>query len=292
MALTIGEHQKSGLKTMRQLIALLLLSTAAPALAADPDGSAPSAEPRVEVERPARTERSERPSMFDRIRRAERREQAAAPESPPPQPTVRQEAPERWSPPVREPVRESRERPVSENRPDERMGEGVREWRWRERNAERVRRRDEVPPAGSVAPIGDRLARPEAVVPPVSAAPVARGADRGINTVLRNRIATEGWRREWRGDRRFDWRRHRDWNRDRFRIGFYYDPFGWNYRRWHVGRTLHPRFLSSRYWINDPFYYRLPPVYGPYRWVRYWDDALLVDLRSGRVVDVIHGFFW
>jgi hypothetical protein len=36
----------------------------------------------------------------------------------------------------------------------------------------------------------------------------------------------------------------------------------------------------------------LPPVYGPYRWVRYWDDALLVDVRSGRVVDVIHNFFW
>ena len=31
---------------------------------------------------------------------------------------------------------------------------------------------------------------------------------------------------------------------------------------------------------------------GPYRWVRYYDDVLLVDIYSGEVVDVIHDFFW
>ncbi len=36
----------------------------------------------------------------------------------------------------------------------------------------------------------------------------------------------------------------------------------------------------------------LPPAYGSYRWVRYYDDVILVDLRSGYVVDVIHDFFW
>lgn len=51
-------------------------------------------------------------------------------------------------------------------------------------------------------------------------------------------------------------------------------------------------FYSSRYWIDDPWQYRLPDVYGPYRWVRYYDDALLVDVYSGEVVDVIHDFFW
>ena len=29
-----------------------------------------------------------------------------------------------------------------------------------------------------------------------------------------------------------------------------------------------------------------------HRWVRYWDDALLVDTWTGQVVDVIHSFFW
>ena len=32
--------------------------------------------------------------------------------------------------------------------------------------------------------------------------------------------------------------------------------------------------------------------HGPYRWVRYYDDVLLVDIYSGEVVDVIYDFFW
>jgi len=27
-------------------------------------------------------------------------------------------------------------------------------------------------------------------------------------------------------------------------------------------------------------------------WVRYWDDAVLVDTFTGEVIDVIHNFFW
>jgi Ni/Co efflux regulator RcnB len=55
---------------------------------------------------------------------------------------------------------------------------------------------------------------------------------------------------------------------------------------------LWPLFYSERYWINDPWQYRLPDVYGPYRWVRYYEDALLVDVTTGQVVDVIENFFW
>ncbi|WP_281363134.1 RcnB family protein [Parasphingopyxis algicola] len=51
-------------------------------------------------------------------------------------------------------------------------------------------------------------------------------------------------------------------------------------------------FFGSRYLINDPWQYRLPAAYGPYRWIRYYDDVLLVDVRNGYVVDVIHDFFW
>ena len=59
-----------------------------------------------------------------------------------------------------------------------------------------------------------------------------------------------------------------------------------------IGWTLSRPYYSSRFWIDDPWQYRLPVVYGPYRWIRYYDDALLVDLRTGRVVDVIRNFFW
>jgi Ni/Co efflux regulator RcnB len=100
------------------------------------------------------------------------------------------------------------------------------------------------------------------------------------------------WSNGWRNDHRYDWRRHRDRHRSTFRIGFYYDPFGWNYRRWSIGSYLYPSYYRSSFWLNDPWQYRLPPAYGPYRWVRYWNDALLVNTYTGEVVDVIHGFFW
>ena len=100
------------------------------------------------------------------------------------------------------------------------------------------------------------------------------------------------WSHNWRNDRRYDWRSHRNRYRSNFRVGIYYDPFGWNYRRWSIGSRLFPSYYRSSYWLNDPWQYRLPPAYGPYRWVRYWNDALLVNTYTGEVVDVIHGFFW
>jgi hypothetical protein len=38
--------------------------------------------------------------------------------------------------------------------------------------------------------------------------------------------------------------------------------------------------------------YRLPQAYGPFRWVRYYGDALLVNIYTGQVVDVVYDFFW
>ena len=59
-----------------------------------------------------------------------------------------------------------------------------------------------------------------------------------------------------------------------------------------MGFYLDSLFFGSNYWIADPWQYRLPDVYGPYRWIRYYDDAVLVDTYTGEVVDVIHDFFW
>ncbi|MFM2301596.1 MAG: hypothetical protein RLZZ84_1332, partial [Pseudomonadota bacterium] len=59
-----------------------------------------------------------------------------------------------------------------------------------------------------------------------------------------------------------------------------------------IGSLLNALFFGDRYWINDPREYRLPDVYGPYRWVRYYDDAVLVDIYTGRVADTIYDFFW
>ena len=99
--------------------------------------------------------------------------------------------------------------------------------------------------------------------------------------------------RGWRNDNRYNWYRYRASNRSLYRLGRYYAPYrGYNYSRISIGFRLGSLFYSNRYWINDPWQYRLPEVYGPYRWIRYYNDALLVDIYSGEVVDAINNFFW
>jgi hypothetical protein len=101
------------------------------------------------------------------------------------------------------------------------------------------------------------------------------------------------WTNNWRNDNRYNWRSYRERNRNDYRPGRYFAPYrGRNYSRISVGFSLGSGYYGSRYWINDPWRYRLPAAYGSYRWVRYYDDVLLVDLRNGRVVDVIRSFFW
>ena len=97
----------------------------------------------------------------------------------------------------------------------------------------------------------------------------------------------------WRRDNRYNWSGYRTQHRDLFRAGRYYSPYNnYSYSRLSIGFFLNRGFYGQNYWINDPYQYRLPEAYGPYRWVRYYDDALLVDIYSGEVVDVIHDFFW
>jgi hypothetical protein len=101
------------------------------------------------------------------------------------------------------------------------------------------------------------------------------------------------WDRSWRNNNRYDWQRYRSTNRNAYHVGRYYAPYrNYSYRRLSLGFYLDPLFFGQDYWIGDPGYYRLPDVYGPYRWVRYYDDAVLVDIYSGEVVDVIYDFFW
>jgi hypothetical protein len=100
------------------------------------------------------------------------------------------------------------------------------------------------------------------------------------------------WSDDWRRDHRYDWRNYRNSHRSLFRLGRYYDPYGWNYRRFSIGFNLGSSYYGSNYWLDDPWMYRLPPAYGPYRWVRYYDDALLVNIYTGQVVDVLYNFFW
>lgn len=118
------------------------------------------------------------------------------------------------------------------------------------------------------------------------------GWDRG--NYNRGNTAGQRWNNGWRNDRRYDWSGYRASNRNAFRLPRYYAPRGWSYgyRRFGIGSRLATSLFASSYWIADPWSYRLPPAYGPYRWVRYYGDAVLVDIRTGYVVDSINGIFW
>lgn len=101
------------------------------------------------------------------------------------------------------------------------------------------------------------------------------------------------WDHRWRDNHRYDWRSYRHSHRHIYRMPRYYAPRGWDYgySRFSIGIFLGAPLYGSSYWIDDPWYYRLPPAYGSLRWIRYYDDALLVDMRDGYVVDVIYDFF-
>jgi hypothetical protein len=121
------------------------------------------------------------------------------------------------------------------------------------------------------------------------------GFDGLHDRIVRNGDRTDrhrSWSRDWRRDSRYNWYSYRNRYGSLFRLGRYYDPYGWNYRRFSVGFSLWPSYYGSNFWLNDPWQYRLPPAYGPYRWVRYYDDALLVNIYTGQVVDVIYNVFW
>lgn len=122
----------------------------------------------------------------------------------------------------------------------------------------------------------------------------SRRSDWGDQRRWSDRNSRGGWNRDWRRDSRYDWARWRTTNRNAFHLPRYYAPYGWNqgYRRFSAGVVLSSVLFAQNYWINDPWAYRLPVMDEGFRWVRYYNDALLVDVYSGEVVDVIHDMFW
>lgn len=62
---------------------------------------------------------------------------------------------------------------------------------------------------------------------------------------------------------------------------------GWRYRAMRPGDRLRPGFYRARYTIVDPARYGLAPARGDRRWIRYGEDLLLVNVRTGQVVRAI-----
>jgi hypothetical protein len=83
-----------------------------------------------------------------------------------------------------------------------------------------------------------------------------------------------------RGDIREERREYNDARRE-----YRDDQRDWHHRRDYDARRAWGGHGQDRY-------RRLPATYGFNRWVRRHDDALLIDTRTGRVRDVIRGFYW
>lgn len=72
----------------------------------------------------------------------------------------------------------------------------------------------------------------------------------------------------------------------------YVRPQGWYAHRWVFGETLPRLFFASDFWITDYATYGLLAPWDGYEWVRYGDDALLIDVDTGEVIRVEYGLFY
>jgi Ni/Co efflux regulator RcnB len=86
-----------------------------------------------------------------------------------------------------------------------------------------------------------------------------------------------------------DWRGMRDRNPNDYRRGNWRAPFA--YRSFGVGAVVPRAYWGSRYYVNDWARYRLPRPNGAYRYVRHYDDVLLIDVRNGHVIRSYRGFY-
>lgn len=98
--------------------------------------------------------------------------------------------------------------------------------------------------------------------------------------------------RESRREVREDWRDYRRSHREAFRRPAYSGPRGYAYRPVAVGHRFQPAYYGNQYWVKNYSAYRLPAPARGARWVRYGNDVVLVNTRTGRVLQVYTQFFW
>jgi Ni/Co efflux regulator RcnB len=77
-----------------------------------------------------------------------------------------------------------------------------------------------------------------------------------------------------------------------YRGGAYRGPSGYSYHRYSYGEILPSIYFASDYWINDYSDYGLSDPPDGTVWVRYGDDAVLIDQDSGEILEVVYGQFY
>jgi len=75
-------------------------------------------------------------------------------------------------------------------------------------------------------------------------------------------------------------------------VKVYVRPAGWYPHRWVYGERLPRAFFAPDYFILDFVSFGLIEPWDGYQWVRYGDDALLIDVETGEVIRVEYGLFY
>jgi Ni/Co efflux regulator RcnB len=96
-------------------------------------------------------------------------------------------------------------------------------------------------------------------------------------------------KQELREDRQ-DWREYKQRNRNVFRGNRFNAPF--RYRSFNTGVSIGTSYYAPRYRVSNYSTYRLPQPGRYQTYVRHYNDVLLVNTRTGRVVQVYRGFYW
>jgi Ni/Co efflux regulator RcnB len=78
----------------------------------------------------------------------------------------------------------------------------------------------------------------------------------------------------------------------RFHYGDYRAPAGYAYRRWNYCEHLPVIYYAQDYWI--PNYWNFGLAWAPdgCEWVRFGPDAILVDVDTGEVIQVVYDVFY
>jgi Ni/Co efflux regulator RcnB len=76
-----------------------------------------------------------------------------------------------------------------------------------------------------------------------------------------------------------------------YKVGPYQHPAGWTARRWTFGQILPRAYWAAPYLLADYWLFGLevPPV--GFEWVRDGDDALLINVTTGEILQAEYGVF-
>jgi Ni/Co efflux regulator RcnB len=111
-----------------------------------------------------------------------------------------------------------------------------------------------------------------------------RDGDRGDIRDARGEV------REAKQERREDWQDYRQRNRNAFHGSRFNAPF--RYQTFNIGVSIGANYYAPRYRVSNYSNYRLPYPGRYQTYVRHYNDVLLVNTHTGRVIRVYRGFYW